>query len=77
MKKINFLFGALAALAMGGAVTACSDDDLDKGIDNGVAEVDQTRYLLSHTALLQLQAAVQLMMLLQAILMTALRMRAK
>lgn len=45
MKKINFLFGALAALAMGGAVTACSDDDLDKGIDNGVAEVDQTRYL--------------------------------
>lgn len=30
---------------MGGAVTACSDDDLDKGIDNGVAEVDQTRYL--------------------------------
>lgn len=45
MKKINFLFGALAALAMGGAVTACSDDDLDKGIDNGVAEVDQTLYL--------------------------------
>lgn len=45
MKKINFLFGALAALAMGGAVTACSDDDLDKSIDNGVAEVDQTRYL--------------------------------
>lgn len=45
MKKINFLFGALAALAMGGAVTACSDDDLDKGIDNGVAEVDMVRYL--------------------------------
>lgn len=45
MKKINFLFGALAALAMGGAFTACSDDDLDKGIDNGVAEVDMVRYL--------------------------------
>lgn len=45
MKKTNFLFGALAALAMGAAFTACSDDDLDKGIDNGVAEVDQTRYL--------------------------------
>lgn len=45
MKKINFLFGALAALAMGGAVTACSDDDLDKGIDNGKVEYDQTRYL--------------------------------
>lgn len=45
MKKINFLFGALAALAMGGAVTACSDDDLDKGIDNGKVEYDMVRYL--------------------------------
>ena len=30
---------------MGGAFTACSDDDLDKGIDNGKVEYDQTRYL--------------------------------
>ncbi len=45
MKKSNFLFGAVAALAMGGAFTACSDDMPTQGIDNGVAEYDQTRYL--------------------------------
>lgn len=44
MKKRFFLFGALAALAMGGAFTACSDDAIDEG-NNKVAEVDQTRYL--------------------------------
>lgn len=45
MKKTNFLFGAVAALAMGGAFTACSDDAMDNGIDNGKVEKDQTRYI--------------------------------
>lgn len=46
MKKTNLFFGAVAALAMGGAFTACSDDaPADKGIDNGVAEYDQSRYI--------------------------------
>lgn len=45
MKKTNFLFGAVAALAMGGAFTACSDDAMNNGIDNGKVEKDQTRYL--------------------------------
>lgn len=46
MKKTNLFFGAVAALAMGGAFTACSDDaPVDKGIDNGVAEYDQSRYI--------------------------------
>lgn len=44
MKKQKFLFGALTALAMGAAFTACSDDPIDNGT-NKVAEVDQTRYL--------------------------------
>lgn len=44
MKKTNFLFGAVAALAMGGAFTACSDDAIDNG-NNKVAEADQNLYL--------------------------------
>lgn len=44
MKKSNFLLGAAAALAMGAAFTSCSDDDI-KGIDNGKADHDMTRYL--------------------------------
>lgn len=44
MKKQFFLFGAVAAFALGGALTACSDDALDEGNKN-VAEVDQTRYM--------------------------------
>lgn len=45
MKKQKFLFGALTALAMGAAFTACSDDPVNDGIDNGKVEKDQTRYL--------------------------------
>lgn len=45
MKKQKFLFGALTALAMGAAFTACSDDPVNDGIDNGKVEKDQTRYI--------------------------------